>query len=80
MADATNAAGVEDRLDVSKVYFLSAGADVTTSIGRVIGNVAETRTPVPVSITRGAAALDVATVVVMLGKDVASKKVMLSAG
>ena len=80
MADATNAAGVEERLDVSKVYFLPAGADVATSIGRVMGNVAVTRMPVPVSITGGPAALGEATVVVMLGKDLASKKVMLSPG
>ena len=37
MADATNSAGVEEKLDVSKVYFLPAGADVATSIGRVDG-------------------------------------------
>ena len=77
MADATNAAGVEERVDVSKVYFLPAGADVAASIGRVMGDVSVTRMPVPVSITGGPAALCEATVVVMLGKDLASKKVML---
>ncbi len=77
MADATNAAGVEERVDVSKVYFLPAGADVAASIGRVMGDVSVTRMPVPVSITGGPAALGEATVVVMLGKDLASKKVML---
>ena len=78
MADATNAAGVEERVDVSKVYFLPAGADVAASIGRVMGGVSVTRMPVPVSITGGPATLGEATVVVMLGKDLASKKVMLS--
>ena len=77
MVDATNAAGVEERVDVSKVYFLPAGADVAASIGRVMGDVSVTRMPVPVSITGGPAALGEATVVVMLGKDLASKKVML---
>jgi hypothetical protein len=78
MADATNAAGVEERLDVSKVYFLPAGADVAASIARVMGDVGVTRMPVPVSITGGPAALGEATVVVMLGSDLANKKVMLT--
>ncbi|MEO8267522.1 MAG: LytR C-terminal domain-containing protein [Ilumatobacteraceae bacterium] len=78
MADATNAAGIEERLEVSKVYFLPAGADVAASIARVMGDVSATRMPVPVSITGGPAALGEATVVVMLGSDLANKKVMLT--
>jgi hypothetical protein len=74
MGDATNAAGVEERLDVSKVYYLPAGADVATSIGRAMGGVEVTRMPVPVSITGGPARLGDATVVVMLGKDIANNK------
>src|SRR4051794_33865785 len=74
MADATNAAGVEERLDVSKVYYLPAGVDVANSIGRVMGGVAVLRMPVPVSITGGPARLGDATVVVMLGKDLANDK------
>jgi LytR cell envelope-related transcriptional attenuator len=77
MADATNTAGVEERLDVSKVYYLPAGADVATSIGRVMGGVLVTRMPVPVSITGGPAALGEATVVVMLGMDLANNKPIL---
>jgi len=77
MGDATNAAGVEERLDVSKVYYLPAGADVATSIGRVMGGVVVTRMPVPVSITGGPARLGDATVVVMLGKDLANNKPIL---
>jgi len=72
--DITNAAGVEERLDVSKVYFLPAGADVATSIGRVMGGIVVARMPVPVSITGGPAALGDATVVVLLGKDLAKNK------
>jgi LytR cell envelope-related transcriptional attenuator len=78
VADATNAAGVEDRLEVSKVYFLPAGADVAASVGRVMGGITATRMPVPVSITGGPAALGEATVVVMLGRDLADKSPMLS--
>jgi hypothetical protein len=77
MADATNAAGVEERLDVSKVYYLPAGADVATSIGRVMGGVVVSRMPIPVSITGGPARLGDATVVVMLGKDLADNKPIL---
>ena len=72
--DITNAAGVEERLDVSKVYFLPAGADVATSIGRAMGGILVARMPVPVSITGGPAQLGEATVVVMLGKDLAKNK------
>ena len=79
LADATNGAGNEERLDVSKVYFLPAGADVAASIGRLMGDIAVTRMPVPVWITGGPAALGEATVVVMLGTDLANKKTMLTA-
>jgi hypothetical protein len=79
MADATNSAGVEERLDVSKVYFLPAGADVATSVGRVMGGVSVSRMPVPVSITGGPAALGEATIVVMLGADLAGNQPILPA-
>jgi hypothetical protein len=72
--DVTNSAGVEEKLDVSKVYFLPAGAEVATSIGRVMGGILVARMPVPVSITGGPAALGDATVVVMLGTDLARHK------
>jgi LytR cell envelope-related transcriptional attenuator len=77
VADVTNAAGNEERLDVSKVYFLPAGADVAASIGRVMGGITVTRMPVPVSITGGPAALGEATVVVLLGKDLAGNTTIL---
>jgi LytR cell envelope-related transcriptional attenuator len=71
---ATNGAGEEEKLDVSKVYFMPAGADVAASVGRVMGNILVTRMPVPVWITGGPAKLGDATVVVMLGKDLANNK------
>jgi hypothetical protein len=77
MGDATNTAGVEEKLDVTKVYYLPAGADVATSIGRLLGGVVVTRMPVPVSIKGGPAALGDATVVVMLGQDLASNQPIL---
>lgn len=78
LADPTNAAGVEERLDTSKVYFLPAGADVAASVGRVMGGIAVSRMPVPVSIAGGPAKLGDATVVVMLGTDLADHKPMLT--
>ncbi len=69
--------GLEEKLDVSKVYYLPAGADVATSIGRIMGGVVVTRMPVPVSITGRPARLGDATVVVMLGQDLASNQPIL---
>ncbi len=74
LGDPTNGAGIEEELDTSKVYYLPAGADVATSVGRVMGNILVTRMPVPVWITGGPAKLGDATVVVMLGKDIAGNK------
>ena len=34
LGEPTNGAGIEEKLDVSKVYFMPAGADVATSVGR----------------------------------------------
>jgi LytR cell envelope-related transcriptional attenuator len=78
MGKPTNAAGIEEKLDVSKVYFMPAGGDVASSIGRAMGGVVVSQMPVPVWITGGPAALGDATVVVMLGKDLSGKKKMLS--
>ena len=80
LADATNSAGIEERLDVSKVYFLPAGVDVAASVGRVMGGISVSQMPTPVSITGGPAALGEATVVVMLGTDLADKDPMLTGG
>jgi len=70
----TNGAGEEEKLDVSKVYFMPAGADVAASVGRAMGGILVTRMPTPVWITGGPAQLGDATVVVMLGKDIANNK------
>ncbi|MEO7370837.1 MAG: LytR C-terminal domain-containing protein [Ilumatobacteraceae bacterium] len=79
MMGATNSAGVEEKLDGTKVYFLPAGTDVAASIGRALGGIPVTPMPTPVSITGGPARLGDATVVVMLGKDIANNKPILPA-
>jgi hypothetical protein len=74
LGNATNGAGNEEKVDVTKVYFLPAGADVAASVGRVMGNILVARMPVPVGITGGPAQLGDATVVIMLGSDLAKHK------
>jgi hypothetical protein len=74
LAEPTNAAAFDERLDVSKVYFLPPGADVAASVARIMGNVSVTRMPVPAPIRGGPDRLGDATVVVMLGKDIAGNK------
>jgi hypothetical protein len=71
MAEPTNAAGLEERLDVSKVYYLAGAESVAGSVARVMGGVLIGAMPTPVSITGGNDQLGAATVVVMLGRDLA---------
>ena len=75
MAPSTNAGGNEERLDVTKIYFLPGGEAVAQSLAMVMGIVAVTRMPVPAPITGANANLADATVLIMLGKDLAGKKI-----
>jgi hypothetical protein len=68
----TNAAGNEEFLDVTKVYFLPPGEAVATGLAAVLG-VTLARMPTPAPITDATAGLGDATVLVMLGKDLAGK-------
>ncbi len=71
----TNAAGTEVSLDASKVYFLAdAGADAAAnSIGLIMGGVPVLRMPTPAPIIDATIGLQDATILVMLGKDLADK-------
>lgn len=77
VADPTNAAAFDEVLDVSKVYVLrgaeATGQAVADTIGRMMGNVAVAPLPVPPPVTGAFEGLGDATVVVMLGKDLAGK-------
>lgn len=75
MAPSTNAGGNEERLDVTKIYFLPGGEAVAQSLAMVMGSVAVTRMPVPAPITGANVNLADATVLIMLGKDLAGKKI-----
>ena len=68
----TNAAGIEEFLDTTKVYFLPAGEAVATGLATVLG-VPLAHMPTPAPITDATAGLGDATVLVMLGKDLAGK-------
>ena len=72
MAEPTNAAGVEARLDTTKVYFLPEGYAVARSIVRLLGEgVPLEPMPTPAWIVGATEALGDATVLIMLGADLA---------
>ncbi len=66
---ATNATGAESRLDVTKVYVVANSEAVAQSVAAVLGGVEVAPMPDPAP----AEALGDATVLVMLGKDIATK-------
>jgi LytR cell envelope-related transcriptional attenuator len=66
-----NAAGIEKKLDVSKVYFLPDARPVAESVAMLLGGLTTAAMPTPVWIQGANAALGDASVVVMLGADLA---------
>jgi hypothetical protein len=69
--DATNAAGIDKDLQISKIYVVQGSEAVAASVSRVMGGLAVTRMPTPAWISGGTAGLEGATVLVMLGHDLA---------
>jgi hypothetical protein len=69
----TNAAGTEVSLDASKVYFLAGADAAANSIGLVMGGFPVLRMPTPAPIVDATIGLQDATILVMLGKDLADK-------
>jgi hypothetical protein len=69
----TNAAGPEADLETTKVYFMPEGEAVGRSVAILLG-VDALRMPTPVPIIGANDALEGATVVVMLGHDLAGKR------
>jgi hypothetical protein len=72
---ATNALGVENRLDVSKVYYIESGeaAAVAASVAQAMGGIQVAAMPTPVPVEGAATGLGDATVLLMLGKDYGGK-------
>jgi hypothetical protein len=73
LADPVNAAGWEERLDVTKVYARDESRAVAESVARMLGGVAIERLPTPAPIDGATAGLGEATVLVMLGSDLAGQ-------
>ncbi len=72
-AKPTNAAGIEDKLDLSKIYYLPDGQPAAETIARLMGEIPIFPMPTPAWITGGSEALGDANVVVMLGNDRAER-------
>lgn len=78
--EATNAAGWEEILDVTKIYSREEVRPVAESIARLLGGVAVERMPTPVPIQNAMEGLGDANIVVMLGMDLAGKPLPGAAG
>lgn len=74
MRDPINAAGSDEQLDVSRVYFLEEGRAVAISIAHLMGDVAVIPMPTPPPMDGAVDGLGDANVLVMLGADLAGKK------
>ena len=73
VAEPVNAAGWEEKLDVTKVYARDESRAVAESVARMLGGVAIERMPTPAPIDGATAGLGEATVLVMLGADLAGQ-------
>lgn len=72
--DGTNAAGIDEDLETSKIYVIAGSEPVAESISRLMGGLPISRMPTPAWITGGTEGLADATVLVMLGHDLAGKR------
>jgi LytR cell envelope-related transcriptional attenuator len=72
---AVNAAGLEEELDISKVYYLADGEAAARSIAAVMGSLVVAPMPTPAWIVGATEALGDANVLIMLGRDLASERI-----
>ncbi|MGB8862183.1 MAG: LytR C-terminal domain-containing protein [Ilumatobacteraceae bacterium] len=72
--DGTNAAGIDEDLQTSKIYVVAGSEAVAQSISKLMGGLAVERMPTPAWIKGGTAGLEDATVLIMLGHDLAGTK------
>lgn len=70
-AGPTNAAGIDEDLAESKIYVIAGSEAVAESVSTLMGGLPVTRMPTPAWIKGGTAGLGDATVLVMLGHDLA---------
>lgn len=77
VADATNAAGKDEELSVSKIYVKPGSEAVAQSVSYLMGGIEILRMPTPAWIFGGTAALGDTTVLVMLGSDLAGDPLLV---
>lgn len=70
-AGPTNAAGIDEDLAESKIYVIAGSEAVAASVSRLMGDLPVSLMPTPAWIKDGTAGLGGATVLVMLGHDLA---------
>ena len=73
LLEPTNGAGPEEIIDVTRIYARPEAQAVADSVARVMGGIPVERMPTPAPITGATDGLGEATILVMLGKDLAGK-------
>jgi len=73
MRDPTNAVGMDEDLQTSKIYVVAGFEAVANSLSRLLGGIPVAPMPIPAWITGGTEGLGDANVLVMLGHDLAGK-------
>jgi hypothetical protein len=74
MRDPTNGVLYDSFIEVTKIYAVDTTNEVAESVSRVLGGVSIERLPTPAPVTGANETLGDATVLVMLGKDLAGKE------
>ena len=80
MKEPTDAAGYEESLDASKIYFRPEAEAAAMSLGAVMQITSVSRMPTPAPIVDAQVGLGDATILIMLGRDLAAKEVPGLAG
>ncbi len=73
LLEPTNGAGPEEIIDVTRIYARPESQAVADSVARVMGGIPVERMPTPAPITGATDGLGEATILVMLGKDLAGR-------
>lgn len=73
LLEPTNGAGPEEIINVTRIYARPEAQAVADSVARVMGGIPVERMPTPAPITGATDGLGEATILVMLGKDLAGK-------
>lgn len=77
---ATNGAGADGSLEVSKIYVAEGAEAQARSISKLMGGIDLYQMPVPAFIAGGTEELGDANVLIMLGRDKAGKRLLEMAG